>query len=264
MDIDKEREKIGKFIKAGLLGMSFVLLVGCGVLYLPKAVKTFLPAKEEAEMPIKSVECSEKKIALSFNISGKNENINDILKVLKAHGIQGTFFVTGAWAASYPEDLKEIQKEGHDIGNFSTQHKKMKQLSEKQCIQEIQSAHNKVKELTGIQMNLFRAPYGEYNKEILEAADELNYYPIAWSIDSEDWKDYGIDAIVDQICNHPELKNGAIILCHNGTKFTAKALGTVIDTIQNKGFTFVKVSELIYYDDYEINENGRQQKEKVS
>lgn len=260
MDIEKEREKIGKFIKAGILGMSFVLAVGCGMLFLPKAVRTFMPKKEEIELPIQSVECSDKKIALTFNISGKNDDINDILKVLSTHRIQGTFFVTGAWAEQYKEDLKAIQKEGHDIGNFTAQHKQMKQLDEKQCSKEIQSAHNKVKELTGIQMQLFRAPYNEYNKTILEAAEELGYYPIAWNIDSEDWKNYGVDAMINQICNHPNLGNGAIICCHNGTKFTVKALDTVIAAIQKKGYQFVRVSDFMYYDNYKIDKNGRQQK----
>lgn len=71
----------------------------------------------------------------------------------------------------------------------------------------------------------------------------MNYYPIQWSVDSLDWKDYGVDSIIDTVCNHKALGPGAIILCHNGAKYTAEALDTMLTQLEEKGYTIVPISE---------------------
>ena len=73
-----------------------------------------------------------------------------------------------------------------------------------------------------------------------------------------DWKDYGVDSIVDTVCNHKHLGNGSIILCHNGAKYTAQALDTLITTLKDKGYEFVPLSQLIIRDDYHLDHEGRQ------
>lgn len=80
----------------------------------------------------------------------------------------------------------------------------------------------------------------------------------ASNVDSLDWKDYGVDSIINTVLNHKHLGNGSIILCHNGAKYTAQALEQLIDGLQEKGFELVKMSDLIYQDNYEIDVEGRQ------
>ena len=82
--------------------------------------------------------------------------------------------------------------------------------------------------------------------------------PCVSNVDSLDWKDYGVDSIVDTVCNHKHLGNGSIILCHNGAKYTAQALDTLISTLEGKGYEFVKVSDLIYKENYTMDVEGRQ------
>lgn len=77
-------------------------------------------------------------------------------------------------------------------------------------------------------------------------------------MDSLDWKDYGADSIVDTILNHKNLRNGSIILCHNGAKYTADALERVITGLREKGYEIVSVSELIYKENYHMDVTGRQ------
>jgi len=80
------------------------------------------------------------------------------------------------------------------------------------------------------------------------------------SVDSLDWKDYGVDSIIDTVLNHKHLGNGSIILCHNGAKYTAQALDRLIKGLKEKGYEFVKMSDLIYDGDCEIDTEGRQHK----
>ena len=159
---------------------------------------------------------------------------------------------------SYPEDVKKIYEAGHDLGNHSENHKNMSQLSDEEQKEELMTVHNKVKKLTGCDMFLFRPPYGDYNDSVVLNAQECGYYPIQWSVDSLDWKDYGADSIIDTVVNHKELKNGAIILCHNGAKYTKDALETMIQKILEKGYEIVPISKLIYRENYHMDVTGRQ------
>lgn len=77
-------------------------------------------------------------------------------------------------------------------------------------------------------------------------------------MDSLDWKDYGVDSIIDTVCNHKALGPGAIILCHNGAKYTADALDTLLTQLEQKGYTIVPVSELIIRENYHMDVTGKQ------
>lgn len=166
--------------------------------------------------------------------------------------------MTGGWVESYPDDVKAILAAGHDLGNHSENHKNMSQLSDDQKKEELMKVHEKVRELTGYEMFLFRPPYGDYDNAVVKVAKANGYYTIQWDVDSLDWKDYGVDSIIKTVIEHKHLGNGSIILCHNGAKYTAQALDEMITTLKKEGYTFVPVSELIYKDDYHMNHEGRQ------
>lgn len=79
--------------------------------------------------------------------------------------------------------------------------------------------------------------------------------------DSLDWKNYGVADMIERVVESKKLCNGSIILLHNGTKYTKDALQGIIDGLKNKGYEFVSVSELIYRENYTIDNNGMQKKE---
>ena len=151
-----------------------------------------------------------------------------------------------------------ILSQGHDLGNHSQNHKNMSQLSDAEKESELMTVHNKVKELTGYDMILFRPPYGDYDSKLIKVARKCGYYSIQWDVDSLDWKDYGVDSIIKTVTQHEHLGNGTIILCHNGAKYTAEALDTMITTLKDAGYSFVPLSELIYKDNYHMDHEGRQ------
>ena len=210
------------------------------------------------ELPIYCVETKEPKIALTFDAAWGNEDTQKILEILKKHDVHVTFFMTGGWVESYPDDVKAILAAGHDLGNHSENHKNMSQLSDAEKREELMQVHDKVLELTGYEMFLFRPPYGDYDNAVVNVAKDCGYYTIQWDVDSLDWKDYGVDSVIKTVTEHKHLGNGSIILCHNGAKYTAQALDTLITKLKEKGYTFVPVSELIYRDGYHMNVEGRQ------
>ena len=256
MDDGKRRRRK---IKASLVLVAALVLVA-SVKYVASYVNVSSNVNGR-ELPIYSVETDEKKVALSFDAAWGNEDTQKILDILKKHDIHVTFFMTGGWVESYPDDVKAIYEAGHDLGNHSENHKNMSQLSNEEKTQELMTVHSKVKELTGVDMCLFRPPYGDYDDQVVLNAKENGYYAIQWDVDSLDWKDYGVDSINDTVLNHKSLQNGSIILCHNGAKYTAEALESVITGLQGKGYEIVPISELIYKDNYHMDVTGRQIKD---
>ena len=250
-----------KFRKPFLLG-GILLLLLAGIF---SQVRTYWPSVAASvqvifgkELPVYSVETEKKQVALSFDAAWGNEDTAEILDILEKHGVTVTFFMTGGWVESYPEDVKRIAALGHDLGNHSESHLEMSQLTEEEIRQEIQSVHDKVKELTGVEMNLFRPPYGDYDDELVATVRDMGYQCVQWNVDSLDWKDYGADSIVKTVCNHKNLCNGSIILMHNGAKYTPEALEAVITGLKAQGYELVPISQLLCTGEYTIDHTGRQ------
>ena len=248
-------------VKSAAFLLATVALVQGIVRTLPDSV-TANSSVGGRELPIYGVETDKKQVALSFDAAWGNEDTGRILEILKKHNVRVTFFMTGGWVESYPDDVNAILAAGHDLGNHSENHKNMSQLSDAECEEELMKVHTKVQELTGYEMFLFRPPYGDYDNHVIKDAYKCGYYPIQWSIDSLDWKDYGADDIVNRVVNSDKLKNGSIILMHNGAKFTADALDRVIQGLQDKGYELVPISELIYRDGYHMLGDGTQVSDK--
>lgn len=213
---------------------------------------------QNRELPIYSVDTTEKKIALSFDAAWGADDFENIMQILDKHNVKVTFFMTGGWVEANPECVKELVERGHDLGNHSEHHYDMTTISKDEKISEIVSVHNKVKELTGYEMFLFRPPFGAYDNEVINTIYKNNYYPIQWSVDSLDWKDYGADSIINTVCNHKQLGPGAIILCHNGAKYTVQALDTMLTNLEEQGYQFVPISELIMRENYHMDVTGKQ------
>ena len=258
----KPERQIPESLIFHLRGAGVVML--CALLFLAGsyytkdqmvAVSNMQAAKE---LPVYCVQTEKPQVALTFDAAWGNEDTGKLLDILAAHNVKATFFMTGGWVDNYPEDVKRIAAAGHDLGNHSENHKNMSKLSAAQQKKEIMSVHDKVKTLTGIDMNLFRPPYGDYNTLLIQTAKSCGYLPIQWDVDSLDWKNYGVDSIVQTITENPHLGNGSIILMHNGAKYTAQALDTVITKLQEAGYELVPLAQLVYRENYRIDHEGRQ------
>lgn len=210
------------------------------------------------ELPIYCVHTSDPVVALTFDSAWGTEDLADILKILEKHNAPSTFFVTGDWAKKNPDAIKAIDAAGHEIANHGDSHKHMPQISREEMKQEIMGCHNEIKQLIGKDMTLFRAPYSDWNDEVVETAHSLGYMSINQSVDSLDWKDYGVDSIIRTVCDHKNLENGSIILLHNGATYTRDALDSMLTNLEKQGYSFILVSDLIYTENYTLDHTGKQ------
>jgi peptidoglycan/xylan/chitin deacetylase (PgdA/CDA1 family) len=138
----------------------------------------------DRELPIYSVDTTENKVALSFDAAWGAEDFSQIMEILDKHNVKVTFFMTGGWIETYPDCVKTLVEKGHDLGNHSDNHYDMTTISKSEQQSELMTPHEKVKELTGYEMYLFRPPYGAYSNSVVNTAYENGYYPVQWSVDT--------------------------------------------------------------------------------
>ena len=213
---------------------------------------------QKRKLPIYNVETKEKKIAFTINCAWSADDIDTILEALKRQNVKITFFIVGEWADKNPEAVKKIYEEGHEIGSHSDTHPHVNNLSYEKNQKQILDSVERIKKITGEEIKLYRAPYGEYNDTVIEAAEKAGYYCIQWSLDTLDYEGLTGKEMWKRIEN--KLQNGDIILSHNGTKHTADSIQMLIKNIKEKGYEVVKVSDIIYKENYIINNNGTQKR----
>lgn len=207
-------------------------------------------------LPIYSVETSEKKVAISFDCAWGVEHTDELLQMMEQHNVRCTFFAVQFWVEKYPEYVKKIHDAGHEIGTHSRTHSYMSKQTEAEIKDELHSSSLAIEKITGVKTTLFRAPYGDYDNLLIDSATSMGLYTIQWDVDSLDWKNLSATEIAMRIINGA--KNGSIILCHNNGLHTAEALPLIFSTLQNKGYEFVPIGELIYKENYTIDTAGRQ------
>lgn len=212
------------------------------------------------QLPVYSVDTKEKKIALTMNCAWNADDIDSILDTLSKNKIHITFFMVGDWVDKYPEYVKKIADNGHEIANHSNTHPHVNQLNVDKNMEEIKLCSEKIEKITGDKTTLYRGPYGEYNDTVINAANALKHVTIQWNLDTLDYTGLTGEEMWKRLDS--KLSNGSIILSHNGTKHTADSLELLLHNIKEKGYEVVTVSELIYKDNYTIDANGMQKQLK--
>lgn len=249
----KVRFSAGKLLTATALAGAFLFSA-----FTAKATGAYCVFFGETvrSLPIYSVQREDKKIAITFDCAWGVEHTDEIIKNLKANHATATFFMVQFWTEKYPEYVKKLDDAGIEIGTHSATHSYMSKQNEEEIKLELTASSEAIEKITGKKVDLFRAPYGDYDDLLIETASSLGYYTVQWDVDSLDWKDLSATDIALRIVNN--VKNGSIILCHNNGLHTAEALPIVLSTLQNKGYTFVTVGELIYRQNYTIDPTGKQ------
>ncbi len=209
------------------------------------------------QIPIYRVAREDNKASISFDAAWGNEDTKQLIDILQKYDVKATFFVVGQWVDKYPESVKALSDAGHEIMSHSDTHPHMPQLSAENMRAEIRNTADKIEKITGAKPTLFRPPYGDYNNMLIDVLREEGVYCIQWDVDSLDWKDLPSEEIATRVIG--KMKPGSIALFHNAAKNTPASLPAILEAMKEKGIELVPISELIYYENYQINHAGEQQ-----
>ena len=239
---------------AGTL-LAILLLSAVSAAYVSGARTAEVLARKR-ELPVYSVDRDDGKIAISFDAAWGGEKTIKILDILDENGIKATFFLVDIWTQRFPELVKEIAARGHEIGNHSTTHPKMSSLSRDRIAQELETMSVNVEKLIGQRPTLFRPPYGDYNNDVVLTARQNGYEVVQWSVDSLDWKNKGVQPLIDRATKN--VKSGDIVLFHNDSQYIVEALPTVLKSYRERGLTPGPVSSVLLPGQTTIDPQGKQ------
>ena len=217
---------------------------------------SIMTAVTTRELPVYNVDTNENVLSISFDAAWGRANTEGILNILDQYDVKTTFFLVGFWAEKHPDLVAELVARGHEIGNHSATHPHMAQLTDAKIREELRQCSELVRSITGKPTTLFRPPYGEYNDSVVRISREEGYECVQWNVDSLDWKNISAQDMISRCTKN--VNPGDIVLFHNDSKYILEALPQILEILKNGGYDFVKVSDLIYKENYTIDHTGRQ------
>ena len=239
---------------AGALA-AVVLLCALSAVYIT-GVRSAEVVARKRELPVYCVERGDNVISISFDAAWGGDQTLKILDILDEYEVKTTFFLVDIWTQRFPELVKEIAARGHEIGNHSTSHPQMSKLSREKIKDELKVMSDNVQTITGVRPTLFRPPYGDYNNDVVQVARAEGYEVIQWSVDSLDWKNRGVQDLIQKATKN--VKSGDIVLFHNDSKYILDALPTILKSYREQGLTIVPISQILLSGETTIDTQGRQ------
>lgn len=182
-----------------------------------------------------------RKIAITFDDGPHPSYTEQLLDGLKERGVHATFFVTGEHAQLHPEIIRRMQEEGHLIGNHTYSHLQLTGQNRDAFRQELIQTNEIIRDITGEEVQYVRPPYGSWDKSFEK---ELNMFPVLWSVDPLDWCSSNVACITEKIVS--KVKENDIILMHDYYETSVTAALKAIDRLQEKGYSFVTVEEILF------------------
>lgn len=179
-------------------------------------------------------------VALTFDDGPRRGTTDRLLEGLKERGASATFFLVGEEAERYPELVRRMQAEGHQVGNHTWRHVRLEGASTAVIQEEVGKTEELLETLLGGSGYWLRPPYGL----ITPGTEKLVRVPmVKWSVDPRDWENKNTDKVVQAILKH--VKPNSIILLHDIYDTSVDAALKVVDTLEAQGYCFVTVEELL-------------------
>lgn len=193
------------------------------------------------DVKIENAEENVKKVALTFDDGPHPSYTEQLLDGLKERGVKVTFFVTGEHAALHPDIIERMNEEGHLIGNHTYSHMQLNSSNLDDYKDELVKTNDVLSEIIGEDVVYVRPPYGTWDKSLEE---ELNMFPVFWSVDPLDWCSTNVSAITSKVVN--KVGENDIILMHDYFETSVTAALAVVDELLEEGYTFVTVEEILF------------------
>lgn len=183
-------------------------------------------------------------IYLTFDVGYEGGYTNKILDVLKENNVCALFFITGQFVKTSPDVIQRMIDEGHIIGNHTSKHNSMPEISEEKIKEDVMTLHQEIYEKFNYEMKYIRPPKGEYSEKTIAFTNTLGYKTVMWSFAYDDWdnnkqgrEDYGKKKILDN------LHNGEVMLLHATSKDNANILDYIIKETVKQGYEFKSIDE---------------------
>ena len=180
-------------------------------------------------------------IALSFDDGPSPLATPLLLGILRRFDVHATFFVIGEHAIPYPYLVQQMAADGHEVEDHTFHHPKLTTVDPTTVREEIVAGAEILRPLSGAP-RWFRPPGGDYDVETVQAARRAGMRLAMWTVNSGDWASPPPKLLAERVLARAE--PGAIILLHDGTLNTIRALPEIITGLQRRGYDLVTLGDL--------------------
>jgi peptidoglycan/xylan/chitin deacetylase (PgdA/CDA1 family) len=184
-----------------------------------------------------------KAIALTFDDGPHGTLTTQLLAELKKLDVKATFFVVGKMVDRYPDLVRQEMAQGHEVGNHTYNHLNLDKLTTPQVDLEYKNCSDAIQRATGFRPRFCRPPGGRFDTEVLRAATDEGMWTVLWTDDPGDFARPDPKVLVERLDN--QLKDGGILLLHDGIPQTMQVLPEVVQELRKRGYRFVTCSELL-------------------
>jgi peptidoglycan/xylan/chitin deacetylase (PgdA/CDA1 family) len=204
------------------------------------------------KISVNGIKTQQRVCAMTFDDGPHPTLTPQLLKILRDRGIRATFYLIGKSAETYPEIVRQIIAEGHEIGNHTWTHANLANCSDSKLRSELDKTEKVIYSITGYRPQTMRPPYGATNARIKQLIyTEYGYPSVLWSVDPQDWRKPGVSVVVQRLVYG--VQPGAILLAHDIHSSTIAAMPYALDQILAKGYYFVTVTQLISMEQPQAN-----------
>jgi peptidoglycan/xylan/chitin deacetylase (PgdA/CDA1 family) len=182
-------------------------------------------------------------IALTFDDGPHPAFTPRLLDLLRMLNVHATFFMVGKKVDQAPYLVERMVREGHEVGNHTYDHINLSKLPDDMVENEIRMDNDAIYRACGVEPVVFRPPGGQYDAETIRIAERLRLTTVFWTDDPADYVNPGESVIEERLL--PHIRNGAIILLHDGVEQTWDLLPDLVARLRRAGYHFVTVSEMI-------------------
>lgn len=183
-------------------------------------------------------------VAMTFDDGPHPTHTPALLDILKARNIRATFYVIGWRVAKYPDIVKRIVDEGHELGNHTWSHPALAGVGQSRMFRELDRTNEAIFNAVRKVPVTMRPPYGSLRTSQAKLIhSERSLLTTMWSVDPEDWRRPGSSVVANRIVSRS--KNGSIVLTHDIHSPTIRAMPAALDGLVERGFAFSTVSMLI-------------------
>ena len=224
-----------------LLSVMAVLIISVMIFNTPAPQKAAVDAP--FANPVYRVITSQRAMALTVNVVWGTQYVPKMLALLHQNHVAATFMVGGVWAQKHPNLVRQMVKDGMEVGNHGWNHGHPANMSVSENVLDIEKTNETVQRVANVLPRVYAPPYGELGPSVINASAKLHMPLVMWTIDTIDWRPSSqVPYIVNKVIQ--KAKPGAIVLMHP-TDRSVLALGQIIQGLKQEGYQFVTVSHLM-------------------
>ncbi|GAA2421427.1 glycosyltransferase [Streptomyces coeruleofuscus] len=220
---------------------------------VPEKIMNGGPVIDTRSGRTESLRVPDRRLVLTFDDGPDPVWTPKVLDVLRKHDAHAVFFVTGTMASRYPDLVRRMVEEGHEVGLHTFNHPDLSYQSKKRIDWELSQNQLAISGAAGIRTSLFRPPYSSFagamdnvSWPVTEYIGDRGYITVVNNTDSEDWRKPGVEEIIRKA--KPKGGKGAIVLMHDsgGDRHqTVEALDRMLPDLREQGYEFANLTEAL-------------------